>query len=143
MTQPHPPWTFSKHSSILETSPIPKGWVGLPNRMNFRKNSKRPSDPPPPLSFSQNYIANFFNGYWIMEKFQRGGSAFIKVCLVLIFLKTIVEKHTLNPEVPNKLCNISFLIEIDHLPPAPHLWTFSENSSDLVALPVPKCDGDW
>ena len=30
---------------------------------------------------------------------QGFGSAFFKVCLVLIFLNTIVEKHTLNPEI--------------------------------------------
>ena len=35
-----------------------KGRVALPNRMNFRKNSKRPSAPPPP-SVSENYIAIF------------------------------------------------------------------------------------
>ena len=61
---------------------------------------------------------------------------------VLIFLNTIVGKHTLNPEntllnqshaqkalfeVPN-ICNIIFWIE-DAPPP---LWNFSENSSDLV-----------
>ena len=51
------------------------------------------------------------------------------VCLVLIFLNTIVEKHTVNPEstllyqfqkalfkVP-KICNINFWIEND--PPSP------------------------
>ena len=57
--------------------------------------------------------------------------AFFKVCLVLIFLNTIVEKHTLNPEftflyqvhaqkalfkVP-KICNINFWIEKDPPPP--------------------------
>ena len=54
--------------------------------------------------------------------------AFLKVCLVLIFLKTIVEKRTLNPEITllyqfhahkalfkvRKICNLNFWIEIDH-----------------------------
>ena len=35
-----------------------EGRVWLPNRMNFRKKSKRPWPPPP--SFSENYIAIFF-----------------------------------------------------------------------------------
>ena len=34
-----------------------KGRVGLPNLMNIRKQSKRPSTVPP--SFSENYVANF------------------------------------------------------------------------------------
>ena len=51
--------------------------------------------------------------------------AFFKVCLVLILLNTIVEKHTLNPEIAllyqfhaqkalfkvPKICNINFWIE--------------------------------
>ena len=58
--------------------------------------------------------------------------AFFKVCLVLIFLNTIVEKkHTLNPEITllyqfhtqkalfkvPKICNIIFWIENDAPPP--------------------------
>ena len=74
-------------------------------------------------------------------------SAFFKVCLVLIFFNTIVEKHTLNSEITllnqfpaqkalfkvPKICNINFWIEND----PPPLWSFSENSSDLVAPPFP------
>ena len=36
---------------------VTKGRVRLPNRMNFQKNSKRPSIPPP--VFLENYIAIF------------------------------------------------------------------------------------
>ena len=53
--------------------------------------------------------------------------AFFKVCLVLIFLNTIVEKHALNPEITfvypfhaqkvPKICNINFWSENDPLPP--------------------------
>ena len=56
--------------------------------------------------------------------------AFFKVYLVLTFLNTIVEKHTLNPEITilyqfhdqkallkvPKICNINFWIENDLLP---------------------------
>ena len=72
--------------------------------------------------------------------------AFFKVCLVLIFLNTIVEKHALNPEFTHlyqfyaqkalfkvpKICNINFWIEND-----PPFWHFSKKSSDLVAGPFP------
>ena len=74
--------------------------------------------------------------------------AFFKVCLVLIFLNTIVEKHTLNAEVTlsyqfhvqnglfkvPKIYNINFWSEND----PPPLWNFSENSSDLVHPSLPK-----
>ena len=72
--------------------------------------------------------------------------AFFKVCLVLIFLNTIVEKTYLEITILNqihdrkalfevpKICNINFWIEND--PPLP-LWHFSKNSSDLVAAPFP------
>ena len=54
-----------------------------------------------------------------------------KVCLVLIFLNTIVEKNTLNPEITilyqfhaqkallkvPKICNVNFWIENDPPPP--------------------------
>ena len=57
--------------------------------------------------------------------------AFFNVCLVLIFLNTIVEKHTLNPEITilyqfhdqkalfkaPKICNKIFWIENDPRPP--------------------------
>ena len=83
---------------------------------------------------------------WIFGK--KSKHAFFKVCLVLIFLNTIVEKkHTLNPEITllyqfhaqkalfkgPKICNIIFWIE--NVPPP--LWNFSKNSSDLVAGPFP------
>ena len=42
---------------------VNKRRVRLPNRMNFRKNSKRPSTPPP--SFSENYVANFLWQTWL------------------------------------------------------------------------------
>ena len=46
------------HSLQLAFSPHPgKGWVQLPNRMNFWKFFKRPSTPPP--SFLENYVAIF------------------------------------------------------------------------------------
>ena len=62
-----------------------------------------------------------------------------KVWIVLIFLNTMVEKHTLNPEITllyqfhaqkallkvPKICNINFLIEND-----PPLCHFSKNSSE-------------
>ena len=77
--------------------------------------------------------------------------AFFKVCLVLIFLNTIVEKHTLIPEITllyqfhaqkalfkvPKICNINFWIEND--PPTP--LALFKNSSDLVARPFPKEGG--
>ena len=60
----------------------------------------------PPLIFGKLYCNFFYNGYsciyarryegQIVEGFR---SAFLKVCLALIFLNTIVEKHTLNPEI--------------------------------------------
>ena len=57
--------------------------------------------------------------------------AFFKVCLVLIFLYTVVEKHSLNPDISilyqfhdqkalfkgPKICNINFWIENDPPPP--------------------------
>ena len=67
--------------------------------------------------------------------------------LVLVVLNTIVEKHTLNPEITllnqfhaqkalfkvPKICNINFWIENE----PPPLQNFSENSSDLVAPHFP------
>ena len=69
--------------------------------------------------------------FWESSK-GRGGfrSALFKVCLVLIFLNRIVEKHTLNPEITlwdqfhahkallkvPKICNINFWIENDPPP---------------------------
>ena len=44
--------------AVMTNRELDKGRVTLPNRMNFRENSKRPSTPPP--SFSENYIATFF-----------------------------------------------------------------------------------
>ena len=38
-----------------------EGRMAVPNRMNFRKNSKRPSTLPP--SFVENYVAIFYNEY--------------------------------------------------------------------------------
>ena len=40
-----------------------KGRVTLPNWMNCRKNSKRPSTPPPSPSFWENYIAIFCENF--------------------------------------------------------------------------------
>ena len=73
--------------------------------------------------------------------------AFFKVYLVLTFLNTIVEKHTLNPEIillfqcraqklfkVPKICNINLWIEND----PPTFCTFPKKSSDLVAGPFPK-----
>ena len=92
-----------------------------------------------PFFCASEFWDNFDNQ--IVQGFR---SAFFKVRLVLIFPNTIVEKNiprTLNFlflyqfhvrkalfKVP-KICNIN-------LPPTP-LWTFSKNSSDLVAGPFP------
>ena len=65
-------WNFFENSSVLVPRPVPnqgffltfakhlpcKRRVPLPNRMNSRKNSKRPLTPPPP-SFSENHVAIF------------------------------------------------------------------------------------
>ena len=79
--------------------------------------------------------------------------AFFKVCLVLIFLNTIVEKHTLNPEITllyqfhahkallkvPKTCNINLWIEKG----GPPLRKFTEISSSHPSLTVlPKHDID-
>ena len=75
------------------------------------------------------------------KSFEGGG--FFKVWVVFIFLKTIVEKHTLNPEITLlnefhaqkavfkvvKICDINFWIENYPLLP---FWNFPENSSDLL-----------
>ena len=55
------PNQLSAPSSLIVCSKFSlryKGRVRLPNRMNFRKNSKRPSSPHP--SFPENYTASFF-----------------------------------------------------------------------------------
>ena len=67
--------------------------------------------------------------------------AFFKVYLVLIFVYTIVEKHSLNPEITllykchaqkalfkiPKICNINFWVENDpSLGPRPHLEVFQK-----------------
>ena len=44
---------------MTDCEPLPKGRVRLPDRMNFRKSSKRLLTPPPPPSFSESYIALF------------------------------------------------------------------------------------
>ena len=86
-----------RHVHITHTRLREGSGPRLPNRMNFRKNSKRPLTSP---SFSENHIANFFMIYARRYDGQYGfRGTFFKVCLVLIFLKTIVEKHTLNPEI--------------------------------------------
>ena len=51
-------------SELLDYSQAFKGRVTLPNRMNFPKNSKRPSIPP---SFSENYTAIRLKGLRIIE----------------------------------------------------------------------------
>ena len=38
-----------------------------------------------------------------------------------------------------KICNMNIWIENDIPPPLPPLWSFSKNSSDLLAGPFPKC----
>ena len=72
--------------------------------------------------------------------------AFFKVCLVFIFLNTIVEKHTLNPEITllyqfhaqkaifkvPKICNINFWTENDSPPPP---FALFQKSSDLAQFP--------
>ena len=47
-----------------------EGRMAVPNRMNFRKNSKRPSILPP--SFSENYFAFFF--IMDMAEYMQGGT---------------------------------------------------------------------
>ena len=39
-----------------------------------------------------------------------------------------------------KICNLNFWIEND---PPPPLWNFSENSSVLEEVGIPKCRIDW
>ena len=90
---------------------------------------------------------------WIFGKVPKGEggfrSAFFRVFLVLVVLNTIVEKHTLNPEITllnqfhaqkalfkvPKICNINFWIENDPLPP---IVTFPKVQPILVSWPVPK-----
>ena len=69
-----------------------KGRMAAPNRMNFRKNSKRPSTPPP--HFCKIMLQIFYNGH---------GQIFARR----------YEGHSEG-------------------------WGSTENSSDLVAWPVPK-----
>ena len=76
---------------------------------------------------------------------------FFKGCLVMIFLNTIVEKHTLNPEITllyrfhaqkylfevPKICNIDFfLLKMTPTPSPPPLELF-QNSSHLVHQSFP------
>ena len=66
--------------------------------MNFRKNSKRPSTPPPPY-FWKNIMQFFYDRYGGIYARRCDGqivlglrSAFFSMYLVLIFLNTIDEK---------------------------------------------------
>ena len=72
--------------------------------------------------------------------------AFFKVCLVLIFLNTVVEKHTLSPEITilyqfhdqkalfkvPKICNINFWIENDPTPPLALFQKFIRFGSGIL-----------
>ena len=74
--------------------------------------------------------------------------AFLEVCLVLIVFNTIVEKHTLNPEITllyqfhaqialfkgPKICNINFWIENDPPPPSARFRKFIHFGSRTLPL---------
>ena len=61
-------------------------------------------DPPPPLLeniwqiFMTDMVA-YIQGDMMTGQYEMHAHAFFKVCLVLIFLNTIVEKHSLKPEI--------------------------------------------
>ena len=111
-----------------------KGRITLPNQMNFQKNSRRPSTPPP--HFRKIILQFFCNGYGCIYagkyECQIVWNAFFKVCLVLIFLNTTVEKAypgqhwndsfvsiscSISPVWSSKMCIINFWNENDHPPP--------------------------
>ena len=110
------------------------GKGGATKSDEFLEQLKTAFDPPP--SFLENYIAIFYDRYGCIYARRYDGqivqgfrSAFFKVCLVLIFLNTIVgkKKHILNPEITilyqfhaqkarfkvPKICNLNFWIEND------------------------------
>ena len=57
-----------------------KGWVAMPNRMNFWKISKRPLTPP--SSFRENYIAIFFRKTSEKSPFLR-----FKICIRFFWIE--------------------------------------------------------
>ena len=148
------------HSSEPGCSNVHKRRITPPNRMNFRKNSKRPSTPAP-THFRKIMLQFFYDGYGRIYARRCEGQimanactwfpdmgtilwAFFKVCLVLIFLKTIVEKTY--PEPWNYSFNCLKLFGLKMPPPPSPLWYFSENSSDLALPSFPKvCNlkRDW
>ena len=87
-----------------------KGRMTAPNRMNFRENSRRPSAP---TSFSENYVANLLQ--WI---------CWSNICKEVRVPDSIRCMHTISRDR-------------DHS----EGWgstAISENSSDMVAWPVPE-----
>ena len=84
-------------SSVQNWPFFTKGRVRLPNRMNFRKNSKWPLTPPP--SFLEIILQFFYNRYGYIYARGYEGQIVWNVCTwfpeirtILIFLNTIVEK---------------------------------------------------
>ena len=72
--------------------------VRLPNRMNFWNDSKRPLTPPP-LIFRKSCckflimdMVAYMQGGMKARQYEMHAHALFKVCLILIFLNTIVEK---------------------------------------------------
>ena len=57
-------WIFSDIWSFVHQT---QGRVTVPNQKNFRENSKRPSTTP---SFSENCIANLYNGYKVFKNWR-------------------------------------------------------------------------
>ena len=88
--------------------------MAAPHRMNFRKNSKQPSIP---LSFSENVVANLLQWIWS------------NIC-----------KEVRGPD--SMKCMHMISRDRDHSEGwrwgSTAVWNLSENSSDLVVLPVPN-----
>ena len=73
------------------------GRVVLPNRMNFEKNPNGLRLPPPHfwkiiLQFFMTYMVAYMRGSMMARQQSEFRGAFFRVCLVLSFVNTIVEK---------------------------------------------------
>ena len=91
-----------------------KGRVALPNQMNFRKNSKRPSTPLPHFRKIMLHIAHDRYGCIYARRYD--GQLMWNAC-------------TWFPEIGTSLRSGGW--------GSTALWNLSKNSSDLVARPVP------
>ena len=91
-----------------------QGRVAIPNQMNFRKNSKGPSTPPPHLR--KIILQFFYDGYWIL----------LHICKELWWPESMKCMHVISREWDHSEGRGST-----------HVWNLFGNTSVLVPWPVP------